>query len=107
MEIPAQTYDHPTPSSASLAAMATLRADIILGKEYVTTEYKQPLQSDFYNLTTFMKYWHIIHIPHNIEWKHLPANSMQIYGSRIQDCYQHKCVEYKDITQLFAELCKN
>lgn len=107
MEIPAQTYDHPTPASASLAAMAQRRAAIILGKEYTAAEYKRPLQHDFYNLMAFMDHWHIIHIPHKIDWKHLPANSMQIYGDKIQDCYQHHCVEYKDVTQLLAGLSKN
>lgn len=106
MEIPAQMYDHPTPSSASLAAMAKRRAEIILGKEYAVAEYKQPFQSDFYNLMAFMKHWHIIQIPHKIDWKHLGANSMQIYGSKIQDCYQYKCVEYKDVTQLLTRLFK-
>ncbi len=106
-EIPAQTYDHPIPASASLAAMAKRRAEIILGKEYVVAEYKSPLQYDFYNLIALMKQWHIIHIPHQIEWKHLPANSMQVYGSKIQDCYQYKCVEYQDVTQLLAGLLKN
>jgi uncharacterized protein YyaL (SSP411 family) len=108
-EIPAQRYDHPTPSSASLAAIAKLRAEIILGKEYTRAEYKQPLQYDFYNLMVFMSkgQGHIIHVPHKIEWKHLPANSMQISGNTIQDCYQQKCVEYKDITQLLAGLGKN
>ena len=107
MEIPAQTYDHPTPSSASLAAMAKLRAGIILGKEYAAAGYKQPLQHDFYNLMILMNHWHIIHIPHKIEWRHLGANSMQVYGSKIQDCYQYKCVEYKDVTQLLTGLFKN
>ncbi|MBI1970338.1 thioredoxin domain-containing protein [Candidatus Woesearchaeota archaeon] len=117
MEIPAQTYDHPTPSSASLASMAKRRAEIILekgipGKEYETAdageEYKQPLQHDFYNLIIFMKHWHIIHTPQKIKWKQLPANSIQIYCSnhsgKIQDCYQHKCVEYRDEKQLITEL---
>ncbi|MDP3640273.1 MAG: DUF255 domain-containing protein [Nanoarchaeota archaeon] len=104
MEISAQTYDHPTPSSASLAAMAKLRAEIILGKEYVVAGYKQPVQHDFYNLMVFMKHWHIIHLPHTIEWKHLGANSMQIYDPKIQDCYQQKCVEFKDVTQLLGAI---
>ena len=107
IEIQAQAYDHPTPSSVSLAAMAKQRAEIILGKEYAVAEYKQPLQHDFYNLMVFMKHWHIIHIPHKIEWSHLGANTMQIYGNKIQDCYQYKCVEYKDVTQLLKGLLKN
>ena len=107
MEIPAQTHDHQTPSSVSLAAMAKLRAEIILGKEYAAAEYKRPLQHDFYNLMAFMDHGHILYLPHTIEWKHLPVNSMQIYGSRIQDCYQHQCVEYKEVTQLLAGLSKN
>ncbi len=104
IEIPAQTYDHPIPSSLSLAIMAQQRAAIILEKEYDRTEYKHPFQHDFYNLTPLLNHAHIIHLPHPIQWQHLPSTSMQLYGSTIQDCYQHHCIEYKDITQLLADI---
>ena len=106
ISVPAQTYDHPTPSSVSITEMAILRTSIILQQEYTLTQYKQPLQCDFYNLKAFIQNgnWHIIHVPHKIEWKHLPANCMQIKDTRIQDCYVQKCVEFKDIMHLFASL---
>ncbi len=106
ISIPAQTSDHPTPSSASLAEMAKLRATIILRKEYLPAMYKQPLHHDFFNLMASMSQgqWHIIHTPHRIEWQHLPSNSMQIYDKQIQDCYQQKCLEFKDITKLLESI---
>ncbi len=106
MEIPAQTFDHPTPSSASLAEMAKLRASIILEKEYPSADYKQPLQHDFFNLMVFVKKgnWHLIHAPHKIEWKHLPVNCMQIRDLKIKDCYQQKCREFNDVSELLAAL---
>ena len=103
---PAQTYDHPMPSSASLATMAKLRAAIILGKDDIPFSYKQALHYDFFNLTVSLSqgHWHIIHTPHKIEWKHLPANVMQLYDSKIQDCYLHQCKEFKNVTDLLGSL---
>ena len=50
IEVPAQIFDHPTPSSVSMAEMALLRAAIILGKEYTSKKYKHALAHDFFNL---------------------------------------------------------
>ncbi len=106
IKTPAQIFDHPTPSSASLAGMAQLRASIILGKEYASAKYKQPLQHDFFNLMVFVKNgnWHLLHTPHKIEWKNLPANCMQIRDTKIQDCYEQKCREFKDVSDLLASI---
>lgn len=106
IKTPASTFDHPIPSSTSLGEMAKLRASIILGKEYPLVKYKQPLQHDFFNLMVFIKNgnWHLIHAPHRIEWKHLPANSMQIQDTKIQDCSEQKCREFKDVSELLAAI---
>jgi len=108
IKIQASTFDHPTPSSTSLAEMAKLRASIILGEEYPQAEYREPLQHDFFNLMVFVKNgnWHLIHAPHKIEWKHLPANCIQVFDQKIQDCHQQKCQEFKDVSELLATVRK-
>ncbi|MEK6874556.1 MAG: DUF255 domain-containing protein [Nanoarchaeota archaeon] len=106
MMILAQTTDHPTPSSASLAEMAQLRACILLRKPYSPMKYKQSLQHDFFNLMAFVSKgnWHVLHTPHKIEWNHLPSNCIQIRDARILDCYKQKCLEYNDVSELLASL---
>jgi len=106
LQIQASTFDHPSPSSSSLAEMAQLRASIILEEEYDPTEYKSPFHHDFFNLMVFIKNgnWHIIHSPENIDWNLLPANCIQIRSDKTQDCYNLKCHEFKDIKELLESL---
>lgn len=106
IETPAQTFDHPLPSSTSLAEMAQLRASIILGKEYAPVDYKQPLQHDFFNLMVFIRNgnWHVLHTPHTIAWNLLPMNCLQIHDTKLRDCYGQKCREFKDVSRLLASL---
>jgi len=105
-EVLAKIFDHPIPSSTSLAEMALFRSSVILGHEYRPYGYQLPLQYDFYNLMVLMRngYWHLIHTSYLIDWKDLPANSMQIYSSKIMDCYRQKCVEFKTIAELLSSL---
>lgn len=106
MEIPAQEYDHPTPSSISLAECAVLRAEIILGKEYGPDAYKQALSHDFFNLTTFFRNgnFHIIHSQEKISWEKLPLHCMQLSGSETQECYKGKCVLFQNAKELLKNL---
>ena len=53
--IPASTFDHPTPSSVSLAEMAVFRTQKIFGEKITREDYKPPLHFDFYNLMVFLK----------------------------------------------------
>lgn len=105
-DILAKTFDHPSPSSTSLAEMALFRSSLILEGEYGSYQYQSPLQYDFYNLMVSMRngYWHLIHTPNLIDWKDLPANSMQIYSSKMMDCYRQKCVEFKTKGELLSSL---
>jgi len=49
-EISAYSFDHPTPSSVSLAEFAILKTKKILKEKIIKKEYKPPLSFDFYNL---------------------------------------------------------
>jgi len=106
MEIPAQAYDHPAPSSVSLAEFAILRTQIILEENYVPGKYKQPLSYDFFNLMIFVKNgdFHIIHSPERIEWGKLPLNSIQIPSKTIDDCYAQKCNKFESVEGLIKSL---
>ncbi len=85
VSVPAQNYDHPTPSSVSLAEFALLRTNIILGKEYrhSSGNYTSALSHDFFNLQTFFRNgnFHIFYTSKNIPWQQLPMNSMQVFGN--------------------------
>lgn len=96
MEIPAQSYDHPTPSSVSLAEFAVFRAEVILGKEYEAGSYKASLAHDFHNLHVFLSNgkYHIIHSPNKIPWEKLPLNCMQLQGDKVEECYNGLCKEF-------------
>lgn len=102
VEIPAQSYDHPIPSSVSMAEFAVLRTDILLNKVYLPESYKSPLNYDFYNLMVFVKNgnYHIIYFNELISWYSLPLNSIQVKSSKIQDCYNKMCVEFKNVKEL-------
>ncbi len=97
-EIPAQTYDHPTPSSVSLARYALARAAFLLGKEdsihSVQASYKPALAYDFFNLGTLFSKgeFHLIHAPSPFPWSKLSLHSIQTFGKKLQDCYQGKCL---------------
>ncbi len=104
-EVPAQTFDHPTPSSTSLAEMAILRAKILLDKEYQNEKYKSPLSYDFHNFGVFIaSKFHIIHSPEKISWEKLPLNCIQIKSKNIQDCFGQKCMVFKTVDELVKSL---
>ncbi len=106
MALPAASFDHPYPSPLSLAEMATVRAKIILGKEYEPGEYQHSVEHDFFNLATFLRNgnWHLIHGPHRIQWQQLPLNCLQIQNKIIQNCYKGGCEIFKDVTALLAKV---
>jgi uncharacterized protein len=106
IEVSAPAFDHPTPSSVSLAEMALLRASIVLGKTNQPRTYKHALANDFYNLMVFISQgnWHIIYTPHKIPWTDLPANSMQVFDTKMQYCYKQICTKFTDVTELLEKI---
>ncbi|MCJ7657238.1 MAG: DUF255 domain-containing protein, partial [Candidatus Atribacteria bacterium] len=51
----ASWFDHPIPSSASLAEMGLTRAGLLNGKGFRTEVYRQPYHADFYNLAVMLR----------------------------------------------------
>jgi uncharacterized protein YyaL (SSP411 family) len=89
----ASWFDHPFPSGVSLAEMGLARAAILTGEDISGIEYRQPFQSDFYNIAVMLKSgsFHIFTSAENLPWEKLPANSVQIRGKHEQDCYMGTC----------------
>jgi uncharacterized protein YyaL (SSP411 family) len=84
--IPAGSFDHPSPSSVSLAEAALLRTALLLEEEYTSSAYHQAFINDFHNLMAFVSRgnWHIIHSPVKIDYRKLPANSLIIKSSNFK-----------------------
>ncbi|MBI2151599.1 thioredoxin domain-containing protein [Candidatus Woesearchaeota archaeon] len=106
--VPASIFDHPLPSSTSLAELAVLRSKIVLGEEYKPQNYRSPLNYDFFNLMVLLSSgnFHLIHTPYHLAWKNLPLNSLQIKNKIIQDCFAKNCQIFSDTTQLLNKITK-
>lgn len=89
----ASWFDHPVPSSGSLAESALTRYSILKGEEYDQYEYHQPFESDFYNVNAMIRngLFHIYTSKDKLEWSRLPVNSIQLRGIHEQDCYMGVC----------------
>jgi len=89
----ASWLDHPIPSSVSMAEMGLTRVALLRGKETDVKQYREPFQSDFYNITAMMTngLFHVYTSEKFIPWNLLPANSLQIRGKHQQDCFGGTC----------------
>ena len=89
----ASWLDHPIPSSVSMAEMGLTRVALLRGKETDVKQYREPFQSDFYNITAMMTngLFHIYTSEKFIPWNLLPANSLQVRGKHQQDCFGGTC----------------
>ncbi|MBI3033391.1 thioredoxin domain-containing protein [Candidatus Woesearchaeota archaeon] len=105
-EIPAHQFDHPYPSSASLAEAALLRTNLLLNKEHTTLEYRSPFEYDFYNLLAFITQGNIpiIHLPYRLDWQQVSYNTLQVKSEQIQYCYERKCFSYNSLDDLKKSL---
>ncbi len=86
-------FDHPVPSGVSMAEFGLARVNLLSGKDTIATDYRQPFQSDFYNISAMIKngLFHVITSPGPIAWTKVPVNSIQVRGSLRQDCYMGVC----------------
>lgn len=91
--VSASWFDHPVPSSVSLAELGLTRVALLTGKEICSKEYRQPFQSDFYNLTVMVNngQFHIFTSRKFIPWSLLPANAIQLRREHETDCYMGTC----------------
>jgi len=89
----ASWFDHPVPSSVSLAAMGLTRVALLAGKETETKSYRAPYQADFFNITAMMTngLFHVITSTSAVAWSQLSANSLQVRGETESDCYRGTC----------------
>lgn len=93
LKITASDFDHPLPSSVSLAEMALLRTSMLMNENYSHIGYKNPFNHDFHNLSAFISegHWHLIHTPEKLLWHKLSLNSLQVLSSKFSDCFEGKC----------------
>jgi uncharacterized protein len=90
----ASGFDHPVPSAVSLATMGLTRAALLVGAAVEPIRYRSPLHSDFFNIAAMISrgLFHQIHARQAIDWRRLPANSLQIRDKKESDCYRDRCV---------------
>ena len=85
--------DHPIPSSISLAEMGLTRAALLTGKEVGSKEYREPFNSDFYNVVAMMSngQFHLLESKEILPWSLLPVNSIRVKGKNETDCFMGTC----------------
>jgi hypothetical protein len=89
----ASWFDHPIPSSVSLAEMGLTRAALLNGNEIQKKPYREPFRADFYNISTMLSngLFHIITSKNQIPWGFLKPNSIQVRGETESDCFNGTC----------------
>jgi uncharacterized protein len=89
----ASWFDHPVPSSVSLAEMGLTRAAILNSEDTRQIDYRRPFQSDFYNINAMLNngLFHVFTSGSPISWDTIPVNSIQLRGSVNSDCYMGIC----------------
>jgi len=91
--VDASWFDHPVPSSVSLAEMGLTRASILNSEETKSVDYRRPFQSDFYNINALLNngLFHVFTSRRLIPWDSIPVNSIQLRGDVESDCYMGTC----------------
>jgi uncharacterized protein YyaL (SSP411 family) len=86
-------FDHPVPSSVSLAEMGLTRVALLTGKETQFKSYRAPYQADFFNITVMMAngLFHVISSRSAVAWSQLSPNTLQVRGEIETDCYRGTC----------------
>ncbi len=89
----ASWFDHPVPSSASLAEMGLTRVALLTGKDTNIKSYRAPYQADFFNIMAMMNngLFHVISSKGAIAWSQLSPNTLQMRGKTQTDCYRGTC----------------
>lgn len=92
-KIYASGFDHPVPSSVSLAEMAMTRVALLTGKDVISKSYRMPFQADFFNIVAMMSngLYHVISSGSVLAWTGLPANAIQRRSEPEMDCYRGAC----------------
>jgi uncharacterized protein YyaL (SSP411 family) len=93
LQIDASLFDHPVPSSVSLAEMGKTRIALLTGKETQFKSYRVPYQADFFNIMAMMNngFFHVINSKSAVAWSQLSPNTLQTRGEKQTDCYRGTC----------------
>jgi hypothetical protein len=91
--MPASWFDHPAPSSVSMAELAYARYCCLSGQSLPPIPYRQPFQSDFYNICAMLRngLFHILTLKTPAAWADIPPNTVQVRGDTQSDCFNGKC----------------
>ncbi len=91
--VEASWFDHPVPSSSSMAEFGLCRAALLTGSDLEQKDYLQPYHHDFYNIAAMISKgaFHVITSDKLLDWNELPVNSVQARGEILQDCYMGTC----------------
>jgi hypothetical protein len=94
----ASWFDHPIPSSVSLAEMGRTRVALLTGKETKFKSYRASYQADFFNITVMMNngLFHVISSKSAVAWSELSPNTLQTRGETQTDCYRGTCRVLKE-----------
>jgi uncharacterized protein YyaL (SSP411 family) len=89
----ASWFDHPVPSSVSLAEMGKTRVALLIGNETLFRSYRAPYQADFFNITAMINngLFHVITSKKAVSWSELSPNTLQLRGETATDCYRGAC----------------
>jgi hypothetical protein len=89
----ASWFDHPVPSSVSLAEMGKTRVALLIGNETLFRSYRAPYQADFFNITAMINngLFHVITSKKAVSWSELLPNTLQLRGETATDCYRGAC----------------
>jgi len=93
MPVAASWYDHPIPSSVSMAETALIRTAFQTGRDIFPKAYVSPYQVDFYNIGVMISkgLFHVQTREQLKPWRELPPNTIHLTGRPAQDCYRGVC----------------
>ncbi len=94
MAVPADTFDHPTPTGRSLALWAKTRAALLQHRVPPLPQlYGAAMQEDAYNCAAMLTHgeFHQLEGPELVPWSQVPTNTVQLRSYRRQYCYRGAC----------------
>lgn len=95
MKIYASWFDHPVPSSVSLAEMALTRVALLTGGDVTPAVWRRPYQSDFYNINVLLSedLFYLYTTKEPLPWSEIPVNSLQRRGEPESVCHNMTCTQ--------------
>ncbi len=94
MAVPADTFDHPTPTGRALALWAEARGALLLNRTPVLPQaYGTALHEDGYNCAVMVTHgeFHQLETPTPMSWGRLPVNTIRLASDELRYCYRGVC----------------